>query len=131
MKKTILLIAVIIGLITVANAQDSYKDKSPEERAKMQTEWMQKKLTLDSTVVTSVQTINLKYANKMEILKNNRDSRYAKIQEFKSLSDQKDKELKTVFTPEQYNLYLQKKDELKDYMRQNIRENQKNTNNSK
>lgn len=42
----------------------------------------------------------------MENLKNSSDGRYSKIQEFKSLSDQKDGELKTIFTADQYNLYL-------------------------
>ncbi len=131
MKKTVILLSAIFWLITAVKAQDNIKDKSPEERAKMQTEWMQKELKLDSAVLPAVQAINVKYANKMETLKNSSDSRYSKLQTFKSLSDQKDKELKTVFTATQYNLYLKKKDELKDYLKQNIRENRTNTNNSK
>lgn len=72
-------------MITTANAQDN--GKTLEERAKMQTEWMQKELSLDSTAVPTVQAINLKYANKMERLKNSNDGRYAKFQKYKSLSD--------------------------------------------
>jgi hypothetical protein len=125
MKKFILFFSVIFCLTTVTKAQKEIKGKSPEERAKIQTEWMQKKLSLDSTVVPMVQAINLKYANKMQNLINSGDSRYSKLQKFKSLPNQKDKELKAVFTPDQYNLYLKRKEEMKDYLKQNIRENRR------
>lgn len=117
--------SVVFCLITTTKAQDRFKDKSTEERAKMQTEWMQKELSLDSTVVPMIQAINLKYANKMQSLKNSGDNRYTRLQEFKSLSSQKDKELKTVFTPSQYDLYLKKRGEMKNYLKQNIRENRR------
>lgn len=109
--------------LTVHAQNNDLKNSTPEERAQFQTEWMESELSLDSTVVPTVYDINLKYANKMESIKNSGGRRYQKFQQMKSLSEDKDNELKKIFTKEQYNTYLARKNEAREEIKQRMREN--------
>lgn len=120
---------IIIAFPFAAAAQvDDFKDSTPEERAQFQTEWMKSELTLDTTVVPSVYSINLKYAKKTQSIMNSGGSRLQKYRNFKASSDAKDSELKKIFTKEQYNLYQQKKEEMKEKMKERLQEKRKNKN---
>lgn len=120
---------IIIAFPFGAAAQvDDFKDSTPEERAQFQTEWMKSELTLDTTVVPSVYSINLKYAKKTQSIMNSGGSRLQKYRNFKASSDAKDSELKKIFTKEQYNLYQQKKEEMKEKMKERLQEKRKNKN---
>lgn len=93
-------------------AQNTNLEKTPMERAKVQTDWMQKELSLDSIQKEEVYQINLNYAHKIENIKNSNVIRMQKFQAFRSLSEDKDWELKNIFTKDQFKSYLKKKDEL-------------------
>lgn len=101
--KTKKLLAVLFTLMMAFNlaAQgpskgQCEKSKTPEERAKKQTEWMKKDLQLTDVQAAEVEKINSKYAIESDKLK----------QEFKEKrkinSTNKNAELKKVLTPEQY-----------------------------
>ncbi len=116
MKPWKLFINILTFLILFTNgmAQVTYSNgKTPEERAKNQTEWMKTELSLDSIQVEKVHSINLEYATKMESIKNTSGERRQKIQMLRSLSSDKDSELKKIFTKEQYKAYQRKKDDIR------------------
>lgn len=124
-----LMIAIFITIQVPfsASAQEAdFKDSTPRERAQFQTEWMQSELSLDSTIISSVYNINLKYSEKTQSIINSGGSRLQKYKNFKATSDAKDNELKNLFTKEQYKLYQQKKEEMKQKMRERIQEKRKN-----
>jgi protein CpxP len=99
----------------VAQNQKSGKghgSPTPEERAKRQTEKMKESLKLTSVQEPKVSAINLKYANKMEDVRKMSDTA-AQRKSTQALNKQKEGELKTVLTAEQFKLYLKQVEELK------------------
>ena len=101
---------------------DELKNTTPEERAEFLTQWMQSELSLDSAVVPVVYDINLKYSKKNQKIMDSGDQKIQKYKSFKATSEAKDSELKNIFTLEQYNLYQEKKDELRQKMKERYRQ---------
>jgi hypothetical protein len=99
---------------------------TPEERANKVTEWMKTNLQLNDGQVSQVRDINLKYANKTQGLKDNTTlTRGQKSQVLSDNDKAKDKELKSVFTDDQYKTYQAKKNEIKKQLKQKMKENKK------
>lgn len=121
LKNLVMLITLISIPVFVMAQTENIKHATTEERAQMQTDWMQSELELDDETTSLVHDINLKYVKKMESLKTSNQSRRNKFREFKAMSDQKDAELKKVLTKEQFDLYQEKKKELKQQIRDNRR----------
>jgi hypothetical protein len=118
--KVVSTVVFIFTVLTGIPAQGPHsRMRTPEERARWQTDWMKKELSLDSAVIAKVYAINLKYAQRMDSLMRSDNTRHGNRPNMRTLMDAKDKELEKVFTAEQFKLYLQKKDQ----MRQNAREN--------
>lgn len=92
------------------------------ERATKTTNWMKSNLQLTDDQIPKVQDINLKYANKMDELKNSTDTKKQKMATMKSDESSKDAELKTVLTDSQYQSWLQKKEEMKKQMKEKMKE---------
>lgn len=115
--------ALLLSLPQLALAQmDQLKDTTPEQRAQMQTKWMESNLSLDAKTSASVSAINLKYAKETESLMGTNEPKFKKLMAFKENSSAKDAELKAIFTPEQYSLYEQKKSEMESTIMQKIKE---------
>ncbi len=93
--------------------QNDFRNSTPEQRAKEQTEWMRTQLKLDSAVVSKVYDINLKYARKNQSIMTSDVPRSEKMQVMKANSGAKDEELQKIFTMEQFTLYQQKKEEMR------------------
>jgi periplasmic protein CpxP/Spy len=85
---------------------------TPEERAKRQTEIMQEKLSLTASQEPKVMALNLKYAKKMEEVRKITDTAVLH-KTVRNLSKQKDGELKTVLTADQFKSYLKQIEEMK------------------
>jgi hypothetical protein len=106
-------IAIAIVLVTLlttgnANAQPGirdFKNSTPDQRAQFQTLMMKRKLNLDAGQLNKVQTINLKYAQKFQPIIKSTGSRLSKLKQAMALQKQKDQELQTVFTKDQYSQY--------------------------
>ena len=107
-----------------ARAQN-YSNASPEERAAKLTEWMKMNLNLTDEQIPKIQEVNLKYANRMEALKNNDHVRSQKVKEAQSTSLAKDDELELILTDEQFNQYESKKEELKEEFREKMKARKK------
>jgi len=125
--KTIKIKSTFLGLFSAicilffsqgAHAQEaSFKDKTPEQRAQMQTNMMKTKLNLDSAQTLKVQGINLKYAQKLDPVLKSDGGRFAKLRQMKSIQGQKNKELKAVLSSDQYKQYQQLEAEMRDKLK--------------
>jgi hypothetical protein len=94
---------------------------SPEELAIELTEWMTPNLQLTNAQVPQVQTINLKYAHKLQELQYGTDTKQQKQRAFRADGDAKDQELKRVLTSEQFQTWLSKKDDLYQMMKEKMK----------
>lgn len=116
-------ILLMVQSASAQNMAQSLKDKTPEQRAQMQTNMMKAKLKLDSAQVLKVQGINLKYAQKLDPVIKGDGGKLSKFRQLKSIQKDKEKELKVVFTANQFKEYQQlqaeMKEKLKDYRSNN------------
>ena len=127
MKKRIpiLLTAVIILQASTFVWGQQKEPLPPEDRAAKLTEWMNANLQLTEDQTAKAQDINLKYARKNETLRNSNESRMEKIKKLKSYDQEKDDELKALFNADQYKIYSQKKEEIKEEVKMEARERKK------
>lgn len=126
MRKIISGIILILMIQCVIFAQDNdLKNSTPEDRAKIITEWMQEKLSLEPSQVDAVYSINLDYAAKNIDLMNSNESRRSKFRKLKSGAKEKDKELKNIFTKDQFDIYQDRKKELRRAVKDRIEEKRK------
>lgn len=112
----LLITALNLFAVSHLSAQTSMadmKNATPAQRAQFQTNMMKSKLKLDSGQVTKVQDINLKYAQKFQPILKSNDGRMSKAKQAMALQKQKDGELQTVFTKDQYKQYQEFEQEMK------------------
>lgn len=119
------LLVLLLGLTPMAlraQSMEDFKNSTPEERAQMQTEYLKTNLGLDEQQTQKVSGINLKYAEKMQSVLQGSGGRFAKMKAAKSVNQEKDAELKQVFTSEQAKKYDEMKAEMKAKMKEAIKE---------
>jgi hypothetical protein len=101
-----------------ANMPQKPNEPDPEKMANDDTRWMTKKLKLTEEQIPKVENININYAfKKMDIIDEAKklvppftEEQRSKIKDkYNAMRIGKDKELKEVLTPEQYEIYLKKK----------------------
>lgn len=115
---------LILGVVLFSNgvfAQNQLSEMPAEERAKMQTARMASSLGLDSVQTVEVSGINLKYARKMDPVIQGNGSRISKFKAFNEINNQKEKDLKTVLSKEQFTLFKQQQEEMKKQIKQKRR----------
>jgi Spy/CpxP family protein refolding chaperone len=121
-----LVLFCLIALTTSVQAQEKleklFAETTPEQRAKLQTGMMQEKLSLTEDQKTQVYDINLKYAQKLEDAYNAGGSKVKRLRNMKAVSEEKDGQLKTVLTGNQFDLYLKYKDEMREKIKENRKE---------
>ncbi len=95
---------MLITSIVMAQApQKGAGGKNPEEMVKRQTEEMVKELSLDAKQTEKVSEINKKYAEKMRaVQQSSKDDREGMREKMQKLRSEKETELKTVLTAEQF-----------------------------
>jgi len=118
----LLFACIISNPVAAQDKADMLKNSTPEQRAKMQTGMMKTKLQLDTVQVVKVQAINLAAAQKMEPLLKGDGGKLAKFRQMKEIDNTKDKDLKSVLTPEQYKQYEAAKDEMKEKMKERLKD---------
>ncbi|WP_449388259.1 hypothetical protein [Chryseobacterium lineare] len=114
-RKQICLIVTAVTCMAftpLAAQSKSLKDSTPEQRAKMQTEWMKTKLALNSTQIQQVYDLNLEYARKNDPILQSNDGKLAKFKKLKALQKEKSSVLSKVLNEEQYKKYQEIKDQL-------------------
>jgi periplasmic protein CpxP/Spy len=120
-RQLALLLFLLTLTVSATVAQDA-AHSTPEERALKMTDWMKNELRLTADQEPLVHTINLKYATENEALRNSGKRKLAKYRALKSRQDAKEVELKRVLTPEQFNSYIDKRDELQKRMKEEWKE---------
>ncbi len=133
MKRILLLVAVTVTAICFTIGASAQQDsarrgggrggRSPEERAKMQTEQMTKTLSLTTEQVAKVEVINLKYAKAQTGGWGGQGAgdMEARMAAMKKTQDEKNAEFKPLLTEQQYADYLKMVEEnlqrMKDRMK--------------
>ncbi|WP_343521959.1 hypothetical protein [Pedobacter sp.] len=122
-KQWPLLVAVFLCLtFTQGRAQvNKLKDSTPEQRARMLTEWMTSQLALNASQVQQVSALNLQYARKNDPILQSTESKLAKFKKLAALQKEKSKALSQILDAGQY----QKYQEIKGQLIQNIKEKRK------
>jgi len=122
MKKISVVITAVLLLIGyTANAHQ--KTQNAQDRAEKLTKEMVKSLNLNASQEEKVAAINLKYAQKNEeLLSKGKDAdkkseKRDALKAAKELNEEKQKELKSVLTDEQYQQWTSKKDEKKSELK--------------
>jgi Spy/CpxP family protein refolding chaperone len=119
--KAALLLALFFLCARSTHAQDSLKTKA-ETRAQKLTDKMKTALSLSDDQYAKVYDINLKYAKKNETLMEGSGSKLSKFQALKSDNEEKTKELKAVLTKEQFDKYKEMQQEMKEGVREALKE---------
>ncbi|SDG34466.1 hypothetical protein [Epilithonimonas hungarica] len=118
----ILIIAFLYMTFTNVSAQTKkLKDTTPEQHAKMQTEWMTTKLALNTSQIQQVSALNLQYAQKNEPIIQSNEGKLSKFKKLKALQKEKSNALSQILDAGQYKKYQ----EIKDQMIQNLKEKRK------
>jgi hypothetical protein len=114
--------ALLIGV--AGHAQERLASSTPEQRAKLQTEFMTQKLHLEAGQIPKIQQINLEYAQKMEPVLKGNDGPLVKMRTARAIDEQKGEALEKVLSKDQYQQYLASKEEMRQKVEQRIQEKQ-------
>ena len=98
--------------------RDLIQDRQPEERASVQDDFLAEKLSLTPQQRQELAQINSKYARQVDSILHSDDYRSRKARRFKSAMASKDRELKKLFSKEQYKMYEQIRENLKQRLRE-------------
>lgn len=120
MKKILLLVMMSAFSFAVYSQQTA--SFSAESYAAKLNDWMKTNLQLTSEQIPKVEEINLKYAKRLEALKAKTIPRRQKLDILKADDKAKEKELKDIFTVDQFKTYQAKKNEIKKQMKENIKQ---------
>lgn len=117
MKKLLIITALFVGAMTTSFAQDSIQRKrpagphpqrfaremkTPEERAKISADALEKKLNLSKEQKDKVYALNLERAQKMEKLhKSEMELRKSQMEKRKEIMIESDKKMKKILNEEQ------------------------------
>jgi len=121
-----LFITINFMMINKAQAQANPKQKefgemlkamTPQQRADFQTKMMLDKLKLGNQQLAKVKVVNLKYALKFQPILVSDKGRFSKFRAFKALQEQKDIELKDIFTTSQFKQYKDFEDDMRKKMK--------------
>lgn len=111
MKRIILLFGLIFSLVAVkANAGET---PTNEQKAHNQAMAMQKMLTLSEDQTVKVEAVLLKKIVGIQTISANGKEAAVQQNEIQGVKDTTDKELAAILTPDQFALYLHKKEEAK------------------
>ena len=91
-------------------------DKPAAERAPLVTDKMMSELEIDEGLRDNLASINLKYAEQVDVVINSDMGRFKKGRQLRKIFTQKDAELEQLLTEEQYEEYLTLRDEIKKEM---------------
>jgi hypothetical protein len=124
--------AILVCMFGLAKAQDSpapaeKQIPSAEKRSSKMTEWMKTNLNLTVDQLSQVQGLNMKYAVKMDSLRNSGQARQEKFAAMKSDDAARDSELKGILTEEQFKTYREKKQEMRGRYKEKLKDKSQGT----
>src|SRR5665811_2001245 len=118
---SIIVFSFIMGSLSAQQGQGQRVQRTPEEIAKTQVEWMKTDLTLDEATQKKVYDVVLKYAKQSSeerqklMAAGDRDAMRAKMTE---ITAARDKELKVILGDKNYELFKTKEAERRQAMMQ-------------
>lgn len=122
MKKLLFLSATLMLLTTVAFAQNkkgAHVHKHAEERAHFINERMMVRLNLNKEQTDKIQALNLNRAKRIEDIKSQHGISKEDVRtQVKMLHDEYNNEVKSILTPEQYQQYMNIRDEQREKVMQ-------------
>jgi Spy/CpxP family protein refolding chaperone len=117
-RKTTLIAALFLSFAGAVSAQKDSTAHSPETRARKMTDKMKTELTLTDDQYKQVYDINLKYGQKNQDALKGDGSKLEKAKALKTENQGKNKELKAVLTPEQFEKYKEMQKEKREELKQ-------------
>lgn len=123
MKKTIVAAALSFAALTITAQNTKNEGKTLEERVKIKTEQMAKKLALSNEQKEKTYNANLNLAKQMQEIREQIKSLHEKQ---KALLEEHNKEMKSILSDEQYQKYLQMREEIKEKHKEKHKERQSN-----
>ena len=119
LRNAVLMMAVAVTLLLAmppgAHAQmDKLASTTPQERAKLQTEFMKTRLDLTPEQVQSVGALNLKYAQRMDPVIKGSEGPLMKMRQAREINEAKEAELKGLLSPPQFEKYLASREEMRE-----------------
>lgn len=118
-----LMLAVLAPNAALAQL-DQFRNSTPEERADIQTNWMKETLELNESTTTAVADINLKYAVELQKELANGKSKMGAMRTLRKASAEKDKELESILSPDEYSRYEDNKSKLRSVMQSELKKRQ-------
>ncbi|MBP0132142.1 MAG: hypothetical protein ITD31_01975 [Nitrosospira sp.] len=119
-KFSILLFLMIYSFHANADGMAYLLNSTPNQRAESQTRFMKNKLGLSDEKVNEIRAINLQFAEKAEPILKGSSISFIKMNDMKNIQKQKDAALHHVLTEQQFQLYSNSKDELKDALKADL-----------
>lgn len=116
MKKIINITALLTLLILVANQTSAQKKMTDEQKkeAKAKYQTYKEKLNLTEEQSKKVDAINSNWIEGLAELKSSNAGKMAKYKKYKTLKSDRDQKMKEVLTKDQYKIYQQQQQEIKD-----------------
>jgi hypothetical protein len=101
-----MMFVLLMGVSKTINAQPP-QPPSPEEMAKIETDWMKTSLKLTSAQLPKIEGVNLKYAKKMgEMFQNGPEGDFSVMEKkMNEMENQKRTEFQTILTAGQLKIY--------------------------
>jgi hypothetical protein len=119
LKLSIVITLLVVIFSTTTNAQtDNSMSEDQKEEMLQQTKISKERLALTATQEPTFREITKKYALKMKELKTSNEGRKDKFQKMKAIKNEKNAEMKTLLSDEQYKTYLTLQDEKKEKMKE-------------
>jgi len=119
--KTILNITLMLVLVMLVAANASAQSKMSEEQlkeVKARYQANKEKLNLNADQSKKVDAINATWFEGVAELKRSGGSKMERYKKFKALNQDRDSKMKEVLTKEQFKIYKQQKQEMKEEFRQ-------------
>lgn len=110
-KKLFFVSSLLWMIVVTANGQP--QNRTPEERAKRQTDLIVEATGCDAATKAKVEAISLKYAKEMSALFEKNQDRSALREPMRQLREKQDADLKGVLTADQYAKYQAKQEEMR------------------
>jgi Spy/CpxP family protein refolding chaperone len=125
-RSALVIALMLLCFAGVARAQlEKLENTTPEQRAKALTAIMKTKLTLGPEQTAKVAELNLKYAQQMEPVIKGSEGRFMKMMKMKEINGQKEAELHTILSPDQFAKYQASKEEMREKFEEKLEEKSK------
>ncbi len=123
MKRMIIFAAMtlLVTLSVTGFAQSRLTDQQKQE-IKARYEAYKRMLNLTPEQQPQVEKINQDYFEGLSKLRESSESRLSKFKKFRELKSKKDKKMKSVLTPEQFKIYTDYQEEVRDEFMKNRRQ---------